>query len=163
MGYKHSARNYRKHWIFDFPLCGLYLILRTPARWYGWGCEAGDDVDILLMVVRDSYFLPTANCGDRSGWPHLILILRHGRGLSSNIAYMPEYKPTLYKASADSFPFYSLCLYKQQAQAGPKHSRRMKLLLLVLLCSSLLDIGVGQPENLQFLIKKLLQQLTNEK
>ena len=53
---------------------GLYLILQTPSRWYGRGCEAGDDVDILLLVVRDSYLLPTANGLQIAIWPALIII-----------------------------------------------------------------------------------------
>ena len=48
--------------------------LWRPAPWYGWVWEAGDGEDGLLWVPGHTYFMPTANGGDRSGWPHLTYI-----------------------------------------------------------------------------------------
>ena len=51
--------------------------LWRPAPWYGWVWEAGDDEDGLLWVPGHTYFMPTSNGGDWSGWPHLIYILQN--------------------------------------------------------------------------------------
>ena len=45
-----------QHWIFDF-LCSGQLLWR-PAPYSGWGREAADDVDILLLTHRHHSFFP---------------------------------------------------------------------------------------------------------
>ena len=71
-------------------------------------------------------------------------------------------KPNVYKTSDGWFPISKYTVWCQRA-AQPKQSRRMKLLVLVLLCSSQVDVGLGRSgyDLLINFLGKTLQPLDN--